>query len=289
MGSVLFLGLTTVDIFNYVSSFPASNEKVRAIDQLVSAGGPAANGAVSCSAAGATCSLLSGLGKHPLAHLALEDLHKHGVNVIDCQQNPDQLPVLSTITIDLGSGDRSVVYTDTKSCTIETIGEWDNFVRGFSLVMLDGYYLPQAIELAKAANRANIGVVLDGGSWKSGLEGLLPYVNYGICSADFFPPGCANHSSVIDDLHDRGVEHVAISRGREPIIYSDSDEVGEIAIDQQDAVDTLGAGDILHGVFCSCLLENDFFQSLRRASEIATQSCRFRGTRRWIQECFEIE
>lgn len=286
MGTVLFFGLTTVDIFNYVSSFPAGNEKVRAVDQLVSAGGPAANGAVSCMAAGSRSRLISALGRHPLAQLALEDLQKYGVHVIDCQTDPDKLPVLSTITIDLGSGDRSVVYSNTDLYTIEMNIDEDKLLKGVSLVMLDGYFMPQAIEIAKLAKQANIKVVLDGGSWKGGAEKLLPYVQYAVCSADFYPPGCTDYHQVIRYLHDSGVQYVAISRGSRPLIYSYNGQTGVVAVTRQDVVDTLGAGDILHGVFCSSLLENGFVVSLRRASEIATRSCRFRGTRSWIEECF---
>ncbi|WP_163340071.1 PfkB family carbohydrate kinase [Desulfopila sp. IMCC35008] len=286
-GKVLFFGLTTVDIFNYVSSFPASNEKVRAIDQLVSAGGPAANGAVSCSVAGNKCTLVSCLGRHPLAQLALEDLQKYGVDVIDCLKDPDKLPVLSTITIDLGSGDRSVIYTNTDLCSIEINSTWNDLLKGVSLIMLDGYFMPQAIEIAMEAKRAKIKVVLDGGSWKVGAEKLLPYVQYAVCSADFYPPGCTDHDEVIQYLHDTGVEYVAISRGSRPIIYSINGQTGTVAVARQEAVDTLGAGDILHGVFCACLVENDFVSSLRRASLIATRSCRSRGTRRWIEDGFK--
>lgn len=42
--------------------------------------------------------------------------------------------------------------------------------------------------MAEAAHDIGIKVVLDGGSWKSGLEKLLPHVHTAICSADFRPP-----------------------------------------------------------------------------------------------------
>lgn len=285
MGTVLFLGLTTVDIFNYVVSFPSSNEKVKAVEQMVSAGGPAANGAVSCMAAGGQCTLVTGIGRHPLARLALEDLQKHGVCVLDFQKDPDKLPVLSTITIDLESGDRSVVYSNTDLCSIEVNIAREELLNGVSLVMLDGHYMPQAIEIAKEANKSGIKVVLDGGSWKRGTDELLPHVEYAVCSADFFPPGCDDHNQVIQYLHETGVKYVAISRGSRSLIYSFNGQTGTVPVDQQKAVDTLGAGDILHGVFCSCLLEDDFIRSLQRASAVATCSCRFRGTRRWIENC----
>jgi sugar/nucleoside kinase (ribokinase family) len=161
---------------------------------------------------------------------------------------------------------------------------WEDIVPGYSSVMLDGYYLPQAIELAKEAHKANLSVVLDGGSWKTGLEELLPLITDCICSADFYPPGCTDHNSIIEYLHDVGVPNVAISRGGDPLVYSSHGQSGLIDIKEQEIVDTLGAGDILHGVFCACLPDMGFYESLRYASEVATLSCRYRGTRLWIDQ-----
>lgn len=287
MGSVLFMGLATVDICNYVSSYPGSNSKVRAVEQLIFAGGPAANAAVSCSAAGAKTTLISALGGHPLALLALEDLCQHGVKVIDCQQDKVRVPVLSSITIDLGTGDRSVVYTDSKDRRIDPIYNNYEFTDdNTSLLMLDGHYLKQAIALARIARDAQVPVVLDGGSWKEGLDVLLPEIDYAICSADFFPPGCTDQNEVIDYLHDTGVKNIAISQGGMPLIYSAEGKVGEVDVVSCAVVDTLGAGDILHGTFCASLLRNDFISSLKEASRIASMSCEYRGTRSWINACY---
>jgi sugar/nucleoside kinase (ribokinase family) len=50
-------------------------------------------------------------------------------------------------------------------------------------------------------------------------------------------------------------------------------------------VDTLGAGDVLHGAFCHYFaLEPDFEGALRQASEIATRSCQTLGTRAWAAQ-----
>jgi sugar/nucleoside kinase (ribokinase family) len=48
-------------------------------------------------------------------------------------------------------------------------------------------------------------------------------------------------------------------------------------------VDTLGAGDILHGAFCWYFLRSgDFAESLQAASRIATLSVRYFGSREWM-------
>jgi sugar/nucleoside kinase (ribokinase family) len=50
------------------------------------------------------------------------------------------------------------------------------------------------------------------------------------------------------------------------------------------AVDTMGAGDIFHGAFCYFFsIGYGFEESLERAAEIASESCRYRGTREWAE------
>jgi sugar/nucleoside kinase (ribokinase family) len=50
-------------------------------------------------------------------------------------------------------------------------------------------------------------------------------------------------------------------------------------------VDTLGAGDILHGAFCYYSSLGQVFQeALTNAVRVASESCRFRGTREWMNQ-----
>ncbi|BHH85228.1 PfkB family carbohydrate kinase [Desulforhopalus sp. 52FAK] len=283
MGRGVFLGLTTIDIFNYVSRYPASNEKLRAGDQMVYAGGPAANAAVAYGAFGNDVQLITALGKQSLADLAKDDLEKHSVDIVDLAADPELLPVLSSIIIDESSGDRSVVYSDTtgrkliSDVAIELEGDT-------SVVMLDGFYLPQALQLAEQSKNLGIPVVLDGGSWKEGLEELLPMVDYGICSANFIPPGCNRRDEVVLYLRKRGIRNIAITGGGAPI-YAWMDGVErEIVVEDVDVVDTLGAGDILHGAFSHFIQFEDFFESLQMAATVASQSCTVKGTRAWMVE-----
>ena len=84
-------------------------------------------------------------------------------------------------------------------------------------------------------------------------------------------------------LTEQGVAQVAITLGAKPILGWDRGRRFEIEIAAMDAVDTLGAGDVLHGAFCYHLARTGEFElSLRSASEIATRSCRGSGIRSWV-------
>lgn len=285
MQKCVFLGLTTVDILNYLPKYPGSNEKVRAEHQLLYAGGPAANAAVACAALGSEAVLVTGLGTTPLAGIARSDLQAHGVEIVDCAEQSRQLPILSTIIVDESCGSRSVVYTATAGRHLTPLDTVEDILQGAAVLMLDGYYLPQAVRFAAVAQQLAIPVVLDGGSWKDGLERLLPFVDYGVCSETFQPPWCSNPAAMISCLAEFGIDSGAISRGGRSLLAWQGAEAREIAVPAVEAVDTLGAGDILHGALCHFLAGRDFCISLEQAVAVASLSCRFRGTREWIGHC----
>ena len=281
MARGLFVGLTTVDIFNIVDTNPLPDRKIPAQHQEVYGGGPAANAAVAFCACGNEADLCTGIGGHPTANLALDDLQKHRIKVLDYAANPDELPVLSTIIIDSSTGNRCVVYTSPQARTLAPDQRYDQLVGGCQVILFDGFYLEQAVSIAKAAHGGHL-TVLDGGSWKEGLEELLPYIDYAVCSADFSPPGCSSSNDLLDYLEHIGVQGSAISRGAEPIIYRTMGRQDLIPVPQVKAIDTLGAGDILHGTFCHHILTNSFPKSLEMAAYSASRSCLSFGTRAWI-------
>jgi sugar/nucleoside kinase (ribokinase family) len=126
---------------------------------------------------------------------------------------------------------------------------------------------------------------LDGGSWKEGMLDLLPLVDTAICSADFRAPGHATEDALAGFLHSCGIARVAITRGANGIRYYEGTAAGEIPVPQVEAVDTTGAGDILHGAFCyaSCQPGATFRGALEWAAQVASESCRHFGTRQWMK------
>ena len=282
MARGLFVGLTTVDLFNVVASHPLPDQKTKALHQAACAGGPAANAAVAFSAFENEADLITGLGHHPTAALALEDLQKHGVIIHDYSTDPGEFPILSSIIIDSSNGSRCVVYSNPHQRTLSPNRQFELQVDDYAVILFDGFYLEQAIAIAKAVQGGSAITVLDGGSWKEGLEKLLPYMDYVICSADFRAPGCKSDQDLLRYFEEIGVLGSAISRGAEPIIYSIERSQYHLPVPQVDAIDTLGAGDILHGVFCHHILTNPFPRSLELAALCASRSCLSYGTREWI-------
>jgi len=280
----LFFGLTTVDIINGLHCHPVPNQKIRADWQEIYAGGPAANGAVAYAALGNPSHLCSSIGTHPVGQLAVADLATHHVVLHDHAGDSQQPPVISSILINVPTAERCVVYTNTT--TIAALGNIDEaaLLEEVSVLLIDGFFPDQALGLVKTARQLSIKTVLDGGSWKDGTLELLPFIDYAICSDDFLPPGCSSPREVLAFLGDYGINYSAVSRGAQPLIVSDYGALGSIEVPVVKAVDTLGAGDILHGAFCHFIGSESFPGSLSRAAAVASASCCHRGTRSWIRE-----
>lgn len=280
----IFLGLLTADIVYYVPQHPGNNQKMKAERQQSFAGGPATNAAVTFAALANHATLITAIGRHLLARVAKKDLAEHLVQLIDGTDQPKRPPILSAIMVDLSNGQRCIVSANSDFRKLRQDAVSESLLADADILMLDGYYLPQAIQMAQWARLQNIPVVLDGGSWKEGLEALLPFVDYAVCSNVFTPPGCTDSASVIAYLHNAGIENIAISREDKPIIAHCQGQTTEVPVMPIKAVDTLGAGDILHGAFCHYILHHDFLASLERAAEVATMSCTSLGTRAWIEQ-----
>ena len=278
----LFVGLTTLDIIYLSETVPKSNEKVVAIDQVIAAGGPATNAAVTFRYCGDQAFLLSVIGNHPLAQLIITDLVTYGVEAVDLDPERATSPAVSSIIITRANGNRAVISINAVKSQITPNRIPRDILTDIDIVLLDGHQLAIAEIIAQQARQKNIPVVLDGGSWKPGLEKILPNVDYAICSANFYPPHCSNSQAIFTHLQNLGISHIAITQGEKPIKYYNNEKLGELAVPIIHAVDTLGAGDIFHGAFCYYILRENFEDSLIAAAKIASGACQYFGTRNWL-------
>ncbi|MCG8462152.1 MAG: PfkB family carbohydrate kinase, partial [Holophagales bacterium] len=165
-------------------------------------------------------------------------------------------------------------------------GSFDpTWLNAADVLLLDGHLLEAAIAAAEQAQDQGIPVVLDGGSWKEGLERLLPLVDHAICGEHFRPPGCLNFAQVFRYLEGAGVVERAITRGPKSILYRGRGVEAEIEVPRVKAVDTSAAGDIFHGAYAFHLTRNaPPASALAQAAELASRACTVFGPRRWMGE-----
>ena len=278
----LFVGMTTLDFIYLSERYPQANQKVVARDYLTAAGGPATNAAVAFSYFGNQGKLLSVVGQHSLTQLIRADLEDYSVEIVDLMLQKTTPPSVSSIIVTAATGERSVISINAQKFQANDSQIPQDILRGIDIVLIDGHQMEVSLVLALAAKKQEIPVVIDGGSWKPGFEKILPFIDYAICSANFYPPQCRNSEDVFDYLQNMNISQIAITRGEQPIQYFERGKRNTIPVPSIKAVDTLGAGDIFHGAFCHYILQEDFPTALFLSTQIASKSCQFFGTRGWI-------
>jgi sugar/nucleoside kinase (ribokinase family) len=218
-----------------------------------------------------------------MTQLITTDLANYQIRIIDLDPNKQTSPPVSSIIVTQGTGERAVISINAVKTQADINSIPANILDNIDIVLIDGHQMAVSKIIAKKAKNKNIPVVIDGGSWKQGFEEILPFVDYAVCSANFYAPDCQNQEDVFQYLQSFKIPHIAITHGEKPIEYLNYQNRGFLNVPKIKTIDTLGAGDIFHGAFCHYILQNNFPQSLELASNIAAEACKYFGSRRWMK------
>jgi sugar/nucleoside kinase (ribokinase family) len=277
----VFVGLSTIDIVYSVDVFSSGNTKINANSQDVFVGGPATNASIAFACLGGRASLVTAVGRHSLTRVIKDELGMYSIQLVDLNPGFDAVPVISSVSVDR-KGNRHVVSANATRVATPPATIDRSLLERTGIVLVDGHYMQTCQAWAEAAHDRKTPVVFDGGSWKDGTEELLKHVSTAICSADFLPPGCPSRDKVIRFLKGSGVTNIAITDGAKPIHFLSGESSGTLRVPEVKVVDTMGAGDVFHGAFCSFALNGrGFVEALAEAAAIAAESCRYRGAREW--------
>ena len=276
----LFVGLVTLDLIYLAEASPLANQKIVAKESAIAAGGPATNAAVAFRALRNSATILGGLGQHPMTQLIRADLEQCGVEMVDLDADRTESPAVSSIVVTEATGDRSVVSMNAVKSQMNRDRIPDHILDRIDVVLIDGHQMQVGAEIARAAKKKNIPVVIDGGSWKAGFEMVLPFVDYAICSANFKPP---TDRETFEFLASFGIPQIAVTHGNAAIAAWQT-EPFQIEVPQVKVIDTLGAGDFFHGAFCHYVLQESYAIALSNAAKFAAQTCQSFGTRSWLKK-----
>jgi len=281
----LFVGLATLDSIFSVQGFPKPNSKNPVREWELLAGGVATNAAVAFQALGGDTTLLTVLGKHPLADIIRGDLAEHRIDVRDMAPERTEPPAFAAVLVSSPGGDRMAVSTG--SLHLPQPEDCGDSVASHELdvVLVDGHHMPLSIDAAHKARERGIPVIVDAGSWKPDFDKLLALSTATICAETFRPTGVTGTESLLDYLTDLQIPYRAVTHGERPIVYRSPEGDGSVAVEPIVAIDTLGAGDIYHGAFAYewAIGNRDFPAALAAASRVASLSCQHFGTRAWIE------
>lgn len=262
----LFVGLCTRDIVYYIDEFPQCNHKIKTEEFATYIGGPATNAAITFASLGGDATIATCLGNSIESRTIIESLNNRGIKVLNYSES-DAGP--NTASIFVGDEGKRTIVSGQHAFTVNRNFDLDDF----DFVLFDCNQQEIAIDILQGLK--NETVVLDAGSYKPNIGLFLQKADIIISSEDFMDEDGNNIFALSCNAL-----HKAITRGEKPILYNGT----EIPVEQIEAVDTLGAGDIFHGAFCYAYFveERACEEALRYASKVAGESIKYRGPEEWI-------
>jgi sulfofructose kinase len=276
---ILCTGIIVLDEVFRVEEFPQADGKTVATEFFVVNGGCAANASVAIVRLGGRASLAGPMGGPPgedaNGDRVLAALAREHVDTSACRRIDGMATALSAIFIN-AQGDRTIVtYSDRR---VDTIVPADppTLVAGADLVLADNRY-PQFVRpICEAARARDIAVVLDGDKPSVEDDPLFRVASHIIFSAE-----CLTITTGFTDLAAglaRIARHtdafLAVSNGPNDILFLDGGALRRVPVFAIRAVDTLGAGDALHGGFALALAEGrSEFEALRFGAAVAGIKC----------------
>lgn len=282
---VLFAGRTTLDVLYCLDRLPEEDTKAYARTFHAAPGGPACNAAITCALLGGEAALVSAVGQGPWAEVVRDELKRRGIRLIDMAAETEYETPLTTVLVSSENSTRTIVNPPPASAPIEALEpawnpQWGEMPR---VMLTDGFHLKETLPFLNACHKAGAALCLDGGSWKPGTEELAPLLTAAVCSERFSAPGARpDAEGTLGWFAERGVPCAAVTRGPRAILGLERGRRFEVEIPEIEAVDTSGAGDVLHGAFCYEFARSGAFEpSLRFAAEVASRSCRSVGIGGW--------
>lgn len=283
--NALFCGLTTVDIQYFVDEFPEPNRKIKTHKPNIFIGGPSANAAITHSFLGGSSTFITCIGNNHFSQFIGSEFETYDVVVCDLAKDKNFSPIIASIVTTLKNGDRSVISHYPQPILLDENQLREMSFNDYKSLMIDGFYPEAALILCERAKKNGIPVILDGGSWKPHTKDLLKFVDIAICSEQFLPPECKNPVETMIFLQQMGIKKIAITRGEKDLLSNENGNCKSLAIKSIKAIDSLGAGDVFHGAFVYFFNQNEEFEdSLRKASITASFSTLFKGTREWMEK-----
>ncbi len=276
---ILCTGIIVLDEVFHVDSFPQADGKVEAKGFFVVNGGCAANAAVAIARLGGRAALAGPLGGPAGADQngdrVLAALAHENVDCSACQRVNGLATALSAIVVN-AHGDRTIVtYRDDRIAAVAP-ADPERIVAAADLVLADNRY-PQFVRpLCEAARRRELPVVLDGDKPTVADDPLFRIASHVIFSSE-----CLRATTGRSDLAE-GLQHVArhtdaflaVSNGPNDILFLEGRALRRVPVFEIRAVDTLGAGDALHGGFALALAEGlSEVEALRFGAAVAGLKC----------------
>ncbi len=292
MKRVICTGLAVLDHVFYLQEIPKKPIKSFASSYQIVGGGNAATAAVAISRAGGQAIFWGSLGDDLNGDIILSELEEFGVDVEDVKRLNGLNSSVSSVLID-NTGERLITnFTDQK---LIKKADWLPLgkLEKSDAVLADLRWQEGALKTLRRARELGIPAVLDADLAPTGLnEEVIKYATHVL----FSEPALNEFSqgkSIVEALHlvsEINGGWAGVTEGSSGTRWLDNGKLKHVPAFKVQTVDTLGAGDVFHGVFALSLAEGHLENNaLIRASAAAALRCSRSGGRKTIPLRKEIE
>ena len=291
MKKIVCIGLAVLDHVFKVSKIPKKPVKSFAKNYMVAGGGNAATAAVAVSRAGGDAIFWGRLGNDYNAELILSELKEFGVNVKDVLKISGVKSGVSSVLID-ENGERLITnYSDP---LLNSDAKWLPLekLRHSNALLIDLRWHEGAIKTSAVARKLGIPVILDADLTPEGFsEDVIrnsTHVLFSQPALEEFSSGKSTKIALkqVMEINDGWVGVTDGSNGTSWLV---KDGLKNFPAFKVNTIDTLGAGDVFHGIFALGLAEGKTEeQAISFASAGAAIHCSKTGGRKSIPDREEI-
>jgi len=291
MKQVICTGNAVLDHVFQLPMIPKTPVKCFANHYFQAGGGNAATAAVALNRAGGQAVFWGRLGDDKNGDIILKELEEFGVDVRDVLRQQGVISGVSSVMID-DVGERLITnYCDSK---LRSDANWLPLekLKESHAVLVDFRWHEGAIKTLRRARELGIPAVLDADLTPEGLNKDVirsaTHVLFSQPALKEFAEGKSTEQALQYALElNRG--WVGVTEGSSGIRWLDKGSLRHFPAFEVKTVDTLGAGDVFHGIFALGLAEeNSVEDSIYLASAAAALHCSRSGGRNSIPDREEI-
>ncbi|KAA8550679.1 hypothetical protein F0562_002363 [Nyssa sinensis] len=185
---VLGCGAVSVDFLATVVAYPTPDAKIRSTSLKVQGGGNAGNALTCAARLGLNPRLISKVANDTQGRGILEELEADGVDTSFLVVSKEGNSPFTYIIVDNQTKTRTCIHTPGFPPMIpDDLSETSllSALDGVKLVYFDGRLHETALVVAQEANRRSIPILIDAERKREGLDELLNFSDYVVCSAKF--------------------------------------------------------------------------------------------------------
>ncbi|KAH0635144.1 hypothetical protein KY289_036620 [Solanum tuberosum] len=241
---ILGCGAVSVDFLAAVASYPNPDDKIRSTSFEVQGGGNTGNALTCAARLGLTPRIISKVADDSQGKGLLEELEADGVDSSFMVVSEGGNSPFTYIIVDNQTKTRTCIHTPGYPPMIPTDLSQSNLLSaldGAKLVYFDGRLHETAAIVAEEANRRGIPILIDAERKREGLDYLLNFASYVVCSTKF-PQEWTEASSIPSALVSMllrlpKVKFVIVTLGKDGCIMLQRTEMDNLLPEEMDVED----------------------------------------------------